>query len=144
MTPTSVYFAHEILDRVSEIIAEGATLVVTDGSPEATTLLIAPLAPTVTIDPWDTTRLIVRPLVAWPATTSNDQPGFSLQDCRLRGIPSTGTVTDSHYLTTNLFDELIRVRPADDKELTVIGLWEDFLNSLSDDERGYIETHQDL
>ncbi len=67
-------------------------------------------------------------------------PAFSLQDCRLRGVPAYGQFTEQGiYEVTTVFEERITIQPANDREQYVISLWTDFLASLSDDERAIIE-----
>lgn len=134
----------EILEELSDLIENGAGIRVYENLEGDQALLFSsPLAPTITVDPSDALRFIIRPLVSWPdLSQQSTAPLFSLQDCRLRGIPAFGTFSNGVYTAHSLFDEIVVIQSANDMEQDVITHWEDYLSTLPEEDRAEIETHQ--
>lgn len=133
------------LNALTDLMEAGAAIRVrTEGNGNGAALLTAALAPTVSLDPWDSLRFILRPLISWPELVQDGHPpAFSLQDCRLRGVPAYGHFTEQGtYEVTTVFEEHITIQPANDREQYVISLWTDFLASRSEEERAIIESQE--
>lgn len=135
--PHSEYTRVKLLEQISDLVENGATLTVVTPSGEEP--MNYPLAPTVHLAPDDAHFCTVRPIVT---RTADPDSLLHYPKCSLASIPLLGEVTGSTYVVeTGDYKFTISVAPEDQQ--AVINAWMEWLSRLPEWLQAALLEHDD-